>query len=102
MHIIYIYIYIYIYIHPLRGQCALGGARCAYRPGPPNEARRRMLRGGPGRVSTEVAFGRGDLSVCPLGQGPGSILFLIGGVSPRGPHRETLRALLHRGTSVLH
>ena len=41
------------------------------------------------RVSTEVTFGRGDLSVCPLGslQGPRNILSLFGGVSPRGAHR---------------
>ena len=43
------------------------------------------------RVSTEVTFGRGDLSVCPLGGfigRPMNILFLVGGVSPRGPHRD--------------
>ena len=42
------------------------------------------------RVGTEVTFGRGDLSVCPQGAfwGPMNLLFLIGGVSPRGPHRD--------------
>ena len=43
------------------------------------------------RVGTAVTFGRGDLSVCHLGvllYGPMSILFLIGGVSPRGPPRD--------------
>ena len=40
------------------------------------------------RVSTEVTFGRGDLSVCPLGGFTGA--------------HETLRALLLRDTSVLH
>ena len=36
-----------------------------------------------GRVSTEVAFGRGDLSDFPLGpsKGPMNSLFSIGGVS---------------------
>ena len=38
------------------------------------------------RLSTEVTFGRGDLSVCPLGGFAGAMnrLLLIGGVSPRG------------------
>ena len=44
------------------------------------------------RVSAEVTFGRGDLSVCPLGGFTGAhdhlISFLIGGVSPRGPRRD--------------
>ena len=42
------------------------------------------------RVSTEVTFGRGDLSVCPIGVfiGPMHLLFLIGGVPPRGPNRD--------------
>ena len=42
-------------------------------------------------LSTAVTFGRGDLSVCPLGVvrgGPGTCFFLIGGVSPGGPHRD--------------
>ena len=41
------------------------------------------------RVTTDVTFGRGDLSVCPLGvKVPMNVLLLIGGVSPRGPHRD--------------
>ena len=42
------------------------------------------------RVSTGVTFGRGDLSVCPPGVSIGAqgVLFLLGGVSPRGPHRD--------------
>ena len=58
------------------------------------------------RVSTEVTFGRGDLSVCPLGGftwGQRNVLFLTGGVSPQGsPQGQTLRAPLLRGASVLH
>ena len=52
------------------------------------------------RVSTEVTFGRGDLSVSPLGGFTGAQkgFFLLGEGSPQ---RQTLRALLLRGTSVL-
>ena len=38
-----------------------------------------------------MTLGRGDLRVCPLGgalQGPMNPLFLIEGVSPRGPRRD--------------
>ena len=44
------------------------------------------------RVSAEVTFGRGDLSVCPLGgltgahEHPISNRILIGGMSPRAAH----------------
>ena len=42
------------------------------------------------RVSTEVALGRGDPSVCPPGGllGARSVSFPIGGLSPRGPDRD--------------
>ena len=49
------------------------------------------------RAGTEVSFGRGDLSVCPLGgalQGPMNLFFPIGGVSPRGPRRDNTRRAL--------
>ena len=56
-------------------------------------------------ISTEVTFGRGDLSVCPLGGFPGAHEYLLSNrrVVPQGaPQGRTLRALLRRGTSVLH
>ena len=42
------------------------------------------------RVSTEVTFGRGDLSVCPLGGLIGAQECLVSHwrVSPRGPHED--------------
>ena len=58
-----------------------------------------------GRVSTEVTFGRGDLSVCPLGGFTGAHAQLISnwrGVPQGYPQGQTLRALLPRGTSVLY
>ena len=58
------------------------------------------------RLSAGVAYWpRRYLVSVALGalQGPMNILSLIGGVSPRGPPQgQTLRALLIRGTSVLH
>ena len=57
------------------------------------------------RVSTEVTFGRGDLCVCPLGGFTGAHESLVSswrGVPQGSPEGHTLRALLLRGTSVLH
>ena len=57
------------------------------------------------RVSTEVTFGRGDLSVCPLWGFAGAHEQLISnwrGVPHWPPQGQTLRALLLRGTSVPH
>ena len=57
------------------------------------------------RASTEVTFGRGDLSVCPLGGFTGAHECPISkwkGVPQGSPQVQTLRALLLRGTSVLH
>ena len=57
------------------------------------------------RLSTEVTFGRGDLSVCPLEGFPGAHESLISnwrGVPQGSPQGQTLRALLLRGTSALH
>ena len=57
------------------------------------------------RVSTEVTFGRGDLGVCPLGDCLWAHELLIynwRGVPQGSPQGQTLRALLLRGTSVLH
>ena len=55
-------------------------------------------------VSTEVTFGRGDLSVCPLRGLTGAHECLVStwrGVPKGSPQGQTLRALLLRGTSVL-
>ena len=57
------------------------------------------------RVSTEVTFGRGDLSVCPLGVFIGAQECLVSnwrGVPQGSPQGQPLSALLPRGTSVLH
>ena len=57
------------------------------------------------RVSTKVTFGRGDLSICPLGGFTGAQEHLISnwrGVPQGCPQGQTLRALLLRGTFVLH
>ena len=53
----------------------------------------------------EVAFGRGDLSVCPLGVFVGAHAWLVSnwrGVPQGSPQGQTLRALLLRDTSVPH
>ena len=104
----YVCIYIYIYIHIIH--------HIAFRPTPARVAAslRLGLALGAGRerreprffvvcplslslslslsprVSAEVTFGRGDLGVYPWGLygGPMNVLFLIGGISPRGPHRD--------------
>ena len=50
-------------------------------------------------------LGRGDLSVCPLGGFTGACEYIISawrGVDLGSPQGQTLRALLLRGTSVLH
>ena len=78
---------LYHYIHITAGQRA--------DPGQAREA----------RVSAEVSFGRGDLSVCPLGVSTGAHgcpIFVWRRVPQASPQGRTLRALLLRGTSVLH
>ena len=82
---------------------ASAGARPAGRPASADApTRRRPLT----RVGTEVVtFGRGGLSVCPLGGFAGAhewFLFNWKGVPQRAPQGQSLRALLLRGTSVLH
>ena len=55
------------------------------------------------QVSTEVTFGLGDLSVCPLGGFVGAhewFIYTWRGVPQGSPQGQTLRALLLRGTSV--
>ena len=57
------------------------------------------------RVNTEVTFGRGDLRVYPLWGLTGAHECFISdlrGVPQGSPQRQTLRALLPRGISVLH
>ena len=57
------------------------------------------------RVSADVTFGRGDLSVCPRGVFIGARECLVSnwrGVPQGSPQGQTLRALLLRDTSVLH
>ena len=60
---IYIYIYLYIYIY-ISGQAAEAAQRELALPAAPY-ARVTVLQWG--RVSSEVTFGRGHFSVCPLG-----------------------------------
>ena len=57
------------------------------------------------RVSTEVTVGRGDLTVCPLRGLMGAQELYISkwrSVPQASPQGQILRALLLRGTSVLH
>ena len=75
----------------------LGRHRDAEAPGGP--------RLGAFRVSSEVTFGRGDLSVCPLGGLIGAQECLVSNLRavPQGsPQGQTLRALLLRGSCVPH
>ena len=61
---IYIYIYIYVWEWPsgaCREPCRAGISDTE------SEAEAKRTACSESRVSTEVTFGRGDLSVCPLG-----------------------------------
>ena len=60
---------------------------------------------GIGRVSTDVTFGRGDLSVCPLGGFIGALEHLIStwrGIPQGSPQGQPLRALLLSSTCAPH
>ena len=61
---------------------------------------------GPGQSGKHrITFGRGDLGVCPLGGSTGARECLVSnwrGVPQGSPQGQTLRALLLRGTSILH